>query len=150
MGILSKEIDISHDSKLKKLIKTIESVLIKDPQIVFALLFGSQAHGDAFPFSDIDIAIYTMKDTEYDSQYKFLLMHKLSKALNVENVDLIILNNAPPVLRYEILTTGILIFCRDDDLYAEFYSLSLREYFDFRYILQQFYDDAIKELSDKK
>ncbi|MGQ4915581.1 MAG: type VII toxin-antitoxin system MntA family adenylyltransferase antitoxin [Candidatus Asgardarchaeia archaeon] len=135
---------------VKKLIEKIKAVLIKDPQIVFAILFGSQARGDAFSFSDIDIGIYVTKDTAYDSKYKFLLMHKLSKALEVDNVDLIILNEAPPALRYEILTTGILILCRDDDLYAEFYSLSLREYFDFRYILQQFYDNAIKELSEEK
>ena len=76
-----------------------KDVLMKYEDIIFAYIFGSYAKGNIRKDSDIDIAIY-LKDSI--GSYKYLDMKmKLSEALKRE-VDLVILNNAIPLLRYEI------------------------------------------------
>jgi hypothetical protein len=46
----------------------------------------------------------------------------------------VILNEAPPLLRYEVLSHGGILFCRDEDRLQEFEERTLREYFDTIYL----------------
>jgi len=137
----------SKQTLTKEEIKTIvTNVLKKDKNIVFAILFGSYARGDYFKFSDIDVAVYLKKCSKNTLKYELQLASELSKALKTDNLDIVILNEAPPALKYEIMVDGELLFTRDEDLYCFFYSYALREFFDFKYHLQQFFDDAIENL----
>ena len=42
-------------------------------------------------------------------------------------IDLRILNNAPPLFRYRVIKDGILLFCRDEKLHEEFVFRTLIE-----------------------
>ena len=57
------------------------------------------------------------------------LVAKLESALQIDNVDLVILNDANPILRFEAIS-GRAIYCRDMGQRAEFASLTAREYED--------------------
>lgn len=82
-----------------------------DKRVRFAYLFGSLARGQAGPLSDTDIAVYLDRRVKFDD-YRLKLMEKLAKILEDGNLDLLVLNQAPPLLRHEIIKYGILL--KDD------------------------------------
>lgn len=49
------------EKTVKEISKKLSAIFEKIERVEFAYLFGSFARGDAFPFSDIDIAVY-LKD----------------------------------------------------------------------------------------
>jgi hypothetical protein len=55
------------------------------------------------------------------------LIAELETALAFANIDLVPLNKADPILRFEAIS-GRAIFCRDLGRRAEFVSLTAREY----------------------
>ena len=57
------------------------------------------------------------------------LVAKLEAALRIGNVDLVVLNDANPILRFEAIS-GLAIYCSDMGRRAEFASLTAREYED--------------------
>ncbi|MGQ4915739.1 MAG: type VII toxin-antitoxin system MntA family adenylyltransferase antitoxin [Candidatus Asgardarchaeia archaeon] len=119
-------------------------------QVIFAILFGSIATDEQSPISDIDIAVY-VDETKVDDLFKFQL--KLLGAFNdcfkTDEIDLVILNEAPPALKYEIIKKGILVFCRNENVYDEFYLRAMKEYFDFYPILKKNYEHAKQKLRRK-
>lgn len=112
-------------------------------KIKFAYIFGSQATGKATENSDIDIAIYF--EEEYPPMKEVFIRGDIiedGKAFFKKDVDIVSLNNASLLLKYEIIHDGIVL--KDDDDRADFESLSLREYFDFKYY-SDIYDNAMIE-----
>ena len=108
------------------------------PQIKLVYLFGSTARGDRGPMSDYDFAIFLgNKDSKEVTSIRFELMDKLSRALNTENVDVVMLDvTGSPELKYNILQEGRLIFEREP--FRVIYEPSvLNEYFDFSAMLQK-------------
>ncbi len=99
-------------------------------EITLAFLFGSVVTRDSF--RDIDIAVQLVRDfprTEY-LNFQLDLQLELQKVLKNE-VDLIILNQAPPLLRYKVLKTGTLIIEKDRTAFRDFFKSTIYEYFDF-------------------
>jgi predicted nucleotidyltransferase len=107
-------------------------------QIKLVYLFGSTARNDRGPMSDYDFAIFLgNKDNIEVTRIRFELMDKLSRALNTENVDIVMLDiTKSPELKYNILQEGQLIFEREP--FRVLYEPSvLNEYFDFSAMLQK-------------
>jgi len=118
--------------------------------IIFAYLFGSYATGKVWAMSDIDIAVYVDPRKVNDLfKLKLRLLGMLNDAFKTDKIDLVILNEAPPVLKYEILVKGILIFTKDKEIHTEFYLRATKEFFDFQYILDKNYE-AVKEALRRK
>ena len=100
----------------KKAIEKIRNSLEKNPNVIFAYLYGSIARGTTHKFSDIDIAVY-LKDA---STEKFLeLLSYIPDDIPFE-VDIKDLNTAPPLLRYNVIREGILLFSKNKEILAEF------------------------------
>lgn len=68
--------------------------------------------------------------------------------LHTNEVDGLILNQAPPALRYAVLRDGILIFCRDQQARIEFRVRTINDYLDFKPMLKR-HGDAILEKAQK-
>ncbi len=72
------------------------------PEIVFAHLFGSRARGEARPDSDWDIAVYLREDLTHRERFK--LRCRLAAELeDLGRVDVVVLNDAPPLLGHRAL-----------------------------------------------
>jgi len=84
-------------------------------EILEAYLFGSTARGEAQRHSDLDIAVYI---DELDADrgffgYRAALIADLMSGLKTNSVDLVILNQAPPLLYHRVLRDGIRVVSRD-------------------------------------
>lgn len=126
-------------NKAKRFIEDIN----KKYKIKFVYIFGSQATGKATENSDIDIALYFEED--YLPMEEAFIRGDIiedGKAFFKKDVDVVALNNASLLLKYQIIHDGIVI--KDNDYRADFESLSLREYFDFKYY-SDIYDNAMIE-----
>jgi predicted nucleotidyltransferase len=118
--------------------------------VVLAYLFGSHARGQAWAHSDVDVAVllegHPDDDTCFDRRLE--VIGGLMGILNTNDVDVLILNQAPPALAYAVLRDGIIIFCRDPEARIEFYLHTVNAYLDFKPILMR-HERAILEKARK-
>ncbi|MCG2712884.1 MAG: nucleotidyltransferase domain-containing protein, partial [Candidatus Omnitrophica bacterium] len=66
--------------------------------------------------------------------YKAELITELIKVLRTNNVDLVILNTVPVLLKHKVLVGGKLLVCRDDSERIRFQVKSLNEYSDLKFL----------------
>jgi predicted nucleotidyltransferase len=119
-------------------------LLAADPRVRLVYGFGSAANDTAGPLSDVDVA--ALFDQRLDWEAERELRGRLAAA--VPRVDLVILNEAPPALRFEILTGGRCLFARDPREQAEFEISSLSRFLDFqpfRRVQQDYLRARVKE-----
>jgi predicted nucleotidyltransferase len=79
--------------------------LAAEPQIVFAYLFGSASRGALRPLSDVDVAIF-LADGSDRIEARLRAIGLVSGHLGSDEVDVIVLNDAPSALVGRILATG--------------------------------------------
>jgi predicted nucleotidyltransferase len=96
-------------------------------EVIAAWAFGSAQDGHVRAGSDIDIGVLMKSPPSLDEQLE--LVAALESALRIGNVDLVILNEVNPILRFEAIS-GRAIYCSDMGRRAEFASLTAREYED--------------------
>lgn len=95
-----------------------------EPGVLSAYLFGSVASDRAHRESDIDVGVL-LDRTRYPTgedrlRERVRLGSDLIGALKRNEVDVIVLNDAPPLLGRRIVTEGRRVFCRDAPRDREF------------------------------
>jgi predicted nucleotidyltransferase len=98
-----------------------------NPDVLAAWAFGSAMDGQVAPGSDVDVGVWFASRPTFECQ--LALLARLQEVLGVEEIDLVVLNDANPILRFEALS-GRKLFCRDPGRCAAFASLTAREYED--------------------
>ena len=87
-----------------------------DP-VVVAYLFGSEARGRAHRESDVDVAVLLdrrlLSSTRERHNYRIELTSELIALLHRNEIDVVVLNDAPPLLARRIVTEGRRVFRRD-------------------------------------
>jgi predicted nucleotidyltransferase len=87
--------------------------------VVSVYLFGSQAAGRAHRESDVDVAVLLRWDVYPTSRERFearlRLITDFATALGRHDVDLVVLNDAPPLLGRHVVTTGRRLLCTDSE-----------------------------------
>lgn len=105
-------------------------------EIILACLFGSRATGKAGPLSDTDLAFLIDRslfdEKAYPYGYQAYLTAELMKILHSNDVDVIILNEAPILLKFNVIYNGRLVYCRSQKQWLDFYLKTFNEYQDFR------------------
>ncbi|HEV8629510.1 MAG TPA: nucleotidyltransferase domain-containing protein [Thermoanaerobaculia bacterium] len=78
-------------------------------------LFGSAVRGELQPHSDVDVAVFVAPDRPAATTLRYLadLTSDLMAALETPDVDLIVLNQAPPLLYARVLREGVRVMSRD-------------------------------------
>jgi predicted nucleotidyltransferase len=97
------------------------------PNVMAVWAFGSAQTGEVKRGSDADVAVWGERPFTLDERLQIL--DQLQAQLQFDDIDLIILNNANVILRFEAVS-GRLLFCRDMQQMAAFVSLTAREYED--------------------
>ncbi|MFN8459583.1 MAG: nucleotidyltransferase domain-containing protein [Anaerolineae bacterium] len=105
----------------------VEEILAAHPQVMAAWAFGSAQSGQVNPGSDLDIGVLFERPPALTEQLELLVA--LQQSLQFEEIDLVALNEANSILRFEAIS-GRPLFCRDVGRRAEFASLTAREYED--------------------
>lgn len=100
--------------------------------VVLAYLYGSQARGNAGPLSDVDVAVMFDPAVPEDARFHRLLclMSELSGVFHRNDVGVVDLASAPPLLRHRVYYEGRLIYCADDAARVRFETRALRDYVD--------------------
>ena len=99
----------------RHLVARLAGLLDPREEVLEAYLFGSHARGRAQPHSDIDVAVY-IDDARADDTgfgYRANLTTDLMAGLGFNDVDVVVLNRAPPLLYHRVLRDGVRLLARD-------------------------------------
>jgi len=100
--------------------------------VLAASLIGSQARGSARPLSDVDVAIW--HDPRLDAAEKLRLRLALTgaatRALRTNEVDVVLLNGASPLMRHRAIRDGRRLIERDREARVHLETRALLEYLD--------------------
>ena len=104
-------------------------------EILEAYLFGSRARGRPRPDSDIDVAVCVdagkARALGGSWGYRATLTADLMAALRTNDVDVVLLNEAPPLLYHRVLRDGIRVLSRDLAATTAREGRALSRWFDF-------------------
>ena len=91
----------------------LREALARRPEILEAYVFGSFARGEAQPHSDVDVAVYLASVPARGLGADAEIAADLMRALGSDRVDVVVLNQAPPLLYHRVLRDGIRLVARD-------------------------------------
>lgn len=108
------------------------AALAEDLRVLAVYAFGSRARGEERPDSDFDLAILLGRDRADDLSLReeLRLRARAVDALGSDRIDVVVLDHARPELRYEIISTGERLFCRDPNVADRFEGRTALKYFD--------------------
>jgi predicted nucleotidyltransferase len=109
--------------------EAVRDIVMQDPRVSYALLFGSVARGTARSASDVDVAIGVTEPLDVHELGS--LVSRLESATGRE-VDLILLDEAPMALAYRVFRDGVVLFERDHQAFAARKARAILEYLDFK------------------
>lgn len=103
------------EPRVEALVARIRAVLEPLSDVLEAYLFGSVSRGEDQAHSDLDVALYlasgSLNRPGFGPVAEFGAV--LSSALGRNDVDVVILNDAPPVLYHRVLRDGVRVMSRD-------------------------------------
>ena len=119
--------------------------LFEKKGLLAVYLFGSRADGTANEQSDYDFGILFSSPVRIEDTAiaLFALEEEMADILKCE-VDVIALDTASIEKRFLIISKGLLIYSRDDDKRTDFEDLVIKEYLDFKPVLEK-YRKEVKE-----
>lgn len=128
-------------NNLKERMPKLIGAFKQDKGINAFYLFGSYAKEQIKPLSDIDIAVLLRKDIVSAKywDYKIKLLSVAIGILKTEEIDLVLLNEAPPELRYNILKEGKFLFCHNEKEKQGFQEKAVSDYLDTEHLRQESY-----------
>lgn len=109
--------------------------LFQQSPVEAAYLSGTLASRASFgEMSDVDIAILLAQQIATDQflDYQFYFLSELTKRLEAETVDVVILNQASLLLKLQVIKYGQILYSRDEKKRAAFESQTVMRYLDFR------------------
>lgn len=129
------------EQKLKEFFSGFENVTL-------AYLFGSTVRGESNCLSDIDIAVLLdatlLQKESFDLQLE--LISELTGFLKTDNIDLVVLNDSPLLLTYNIIRYGI-ILKSNEPLRVKFETKIMSRYLDERYHIERHAKESLKRIA---
>ena len=122
------------------------SRISKDKEIVALFSFGSLARGDLKPLSDLDFGILVSPGLDRKQKFdKHLeLIGVFNDHFETDEVDLVLMNDAPVRFSHSIIKSGKLLFCSDSGVLKDFIEKTVKLYLDFRYFRDEFDKEFLK------
>jgi predicted nucleotidyltransferase len=110
----------------------LQQVLADDPRVAYALLFGSSARDAAHAGSDLDVAIAFRAGVAIDTRALGELVSALESAAGGRQVDLLLIDEAPPSVAYRAFRDGVVLVENDHRAFVARKARAILEYLDFR------------------
>jgi predicted nucleotidyltransferase len=97
------------------LVASIKSVLDVRAEVLEAYVFGSEARGTATSLSDLDVAVYIDRGLASETRFGYAadLAAALGAATARRDIDVVVLNEASPLLYHRVIAGGVRVFARD-------------------------------------
>lgn len=112
--------------------RTLAEALGGHPEVVAGYLFGSQAAGTAGPLSDVDVGVWLDAGVEPLARHELgiRLAREAGRALHGAEVQVVVLNDAPPLLIHRVLGNKLALVDGDPQARANLESDALIRYLD--------------------
>ncbi len=111
-------------------VQKLQTFFAGEENVRLAFLIGSFAAGTARPDSDVDVAVLFGRVPDY---MDVLGLRDRLSALVEREADLVVLNDSGPVIRMQVLKTGIRLRA-EQGAYEEFFVRTVNEYDDLKQI----------------
>ncbi len=109
------------------------------------------AKGKAGKLSDVDIAV--LLDESLDKKQRFDLQLELisdiSELLKIDKIDLVVINEAPLSLKFEIIKANCPLFVRDRMEKIDFEQMVMSRYLDRKYYEKRASSEFLKKVAMK-
>jgi len=131
----------SHLLGNSKPLKSLRKFFNENPEIILAFVYGSYASKRISPPSDVDIGILFKTIPPMDT------INDITEALSsilTREVDLVILNQASPILKMQILKNGILLYASKRKYFHQFYTDTVNQYDDLKRIRKKCEENILK------
>ena len=116
--------------------------------IILAYLFGSTVRGDIGRLSDVDIAVLVdekiSKKNRFDLELK--LISEIAALIKKNKIDLIVLNEAPLLLAYNIIKNGSILKSNETERIT-FETKILSMYMDEKYYIKRHTEETLKRIA---
>jgi len=125
--------------------KKIETGIFRKHQVVLAYLFGSRTKHTATKASDYDIAaVFKHKNGSSGFLRKTFLLKEALREHFPKEVDIVALNDAGSLLKYEVVAHGKPIYSENEKFRLAFEVLAAKEYIDDQY-MRDIYTTALSK-----
>ena len=123
---------MNNDEDIKRIIHYFKAL----DEVSALYIFGSYPKERKTKESDIDIAVLidASKLKTKDFEHLKNKYYAASPKFSLRFIDIVILNTAPPFLKYQVLKTGKVLFDKNKKLRVRFTTNTIIEYLDFKYI----------------
>ncbi|MBC7228941.1 MAG: ribbon-helix-helix protein, CopG family [Actinobacteria bacterium] len=122
------------------LVETLRAFFASREDVALAYLFGSRAKGTAGRMSDLDIAVLFEPGGDRGSmmERRLDIMSRLAELLGEEKVDVLLLNEASPGLRFAVIKDGKPVYAREEGSRIAFEAETCMRYLDFRWVEEDY------------
>lgn len=130
--------------ELEEYLSEIKKILEKRC-VIFAYIFGSYVTGIRGKLSDVDLAVFMDKNLSPKERFdeKLRIMSEVSALLKKDEIDVVILNDAYPLLEHRIIKHGKPIFSTDEKERIEYESRAIMRYLDFKPFLEKYTEETL-------
>ena len=125
--------------------RSLRAVLEDEPEVAYALLFGSGARGAVRADSDLDVAVEFRRGAR-DTGTLGRLAARLESAAG-RRVDLVLMEEAASPLAYRILRDGSLLVERDRDARVARTARVILDYLDFKPVEERCAEGVLRAAS---
>ncbi len=130
---------------LEEILEDLAAFFKREDKVLVAYVFGSFVRGNQTFRSDFDVAVLLSSIPPKMLDYYLHLVDGLSKMLKMD-IDLVILNLAPPLLKYQVIKNGLVVYSRDEVSRVKFEAKALSEYLDFSLMIARYDECLIRSL----
>lgn len=130
--------------KEKKIIEEIA----QEYSLELFLLFGSKVSGGAYKESDFDVAYLSKKDLTLEEEAKLIV--ELSPVFRSENIDLVNLRKAPPLLFYAVFKNCQLLYEKTPSIFAALRAYAFKKYIETKPLYQEKFQRLQEKISKVK
>jgi predicted nucleotidyltransferase len=146
IGLTSGARDVCYDAAVvtdphESAIDGMASAARAMPGLRLLVLHGSRARGDARAASDWDLAYRA--DASFDPD---ALLATLADRLKADRIDLVDLDRAGALLRYNVARDGVVMFEREPGAFQRFWLDAVDTWCDLAPVLQPAYDRVLESL----